>query len=82
MSHHVIHRLVRDYISRGAHDIDVKRASNKPRRYYAACNECEWMSTVGTGAEADSALEKHRDETVRRLKTSEVGRTGRVLTVA
>ncbi len=66
MTHHVIHRLVRDDIARGAHDIDVKRASLKPRRYYAACNECEWKSNVGTAAEADRALEKHRDETVRR----------------
>ena len=66
MTHHVVHRLVRDDIPRGAHDIDVKEASHKPRRYYAACNDCEWKSPVGTAAEADKALETHRDDTVRR----------------
>jgi hypothetical protein len=41
MSHHIIHRLVRDDLVRGSHDIDVKRASENPRRYYADCKECD-----------------------------------------
>jgi hypothetical protein len=64
MTHHVIHRLVKDYLARGSHDIDVKEASHTPREYYAACNDCGWRSPVGTGDEADKALIKHRDDTV------------------
>lgn len=68
MTHHVVHRLVRAYIPRGSHDIDVRVASYTPRRYYADCNDCDWKSSIGTGNEADKALLKHRDETVAAAK--------------
>ena len=69
MTHHVIHRLVRDYIERGSHDIDVVAAGYKPRRYQAVCLDCGWKSTVGTGGQADKALIRHRDETVTAAQT-------------
>ena len=64
MTHHVTHRLVRDYIGRGSHDIDVKMIRRTPREYQAVCLECDWKSAVGTSTEADKALVKHRDEAV------------------
>jgi hypothetical protein len=64
MTHHVKHRLVREHLERGSHDIDVKAVGYSPRRYQAVCLDCEWMSNVGTGDEADKALVKHRDQTV------------------
>lgn len=64
MSHHVQHRLVRDYLERGSHDIDVKVIRYSPREYQAVCLDCDWKSSVGTGSYADKALIKHRDETV------------------
>jgi hypothetical protein len=64
VTHHVTHRLVRDYIGRGSHDIDVKMIRRTPREYQAVCLECDWKSAVGTGTEADKALVNHRDETV------------------
>lgn len=64
MTHHVTHRLVRDYIGRGSHNIDVKITRYKPRAYQAVCLDCDWKSPVGTGTEADNALLKHRDESL------------------
>ena len=64
MTHHVIHRLVKEYIRQGSHDIDVVRAQEKPRRYQAICQDCTWKSMVGTGQQADKALIKHRDDTM------------------
>jgi hypothetical protein len=64
MTHHVIHRLVRDYIERGSHDIDVVVAGYRPRRYQAVCLDCPRKSAVGTASEADKVLKKHKDETV------------------
>jgi hypothetical protein len=74
VTHHVIHRLIRGYIERGSHDIDVVTAGYKPRRYQADCLDCRWKSTVGTGGDADKALIRHRDETVTAAQTSRLRR--------
>jgi hypothetical protein len=68
MTHHVIHRLVKDHIAQGSHDIDVVRAQEKPRRYQAICHDCAWKSNVGTATVADNALMKHRDDMVAAAK--------------
>jgi hypothetical protein len=68
VTHHVIHRLVKDHIAQGSHDIDVVRAQEKPRRYQAICHECAWKSVVGTAKVADTALESHRDDTIAAAK--------------
>ena len=74
MTHHVIHRLVRGYIERGSHDIDVVVAGYKPRTYEAVCLDCGWKSTVGTGRDADKSLIRHRDETVKAAQTERLRR--------
>ncbi len=81
------HRLVRDYLSSGSHDVSVPPVSYSPRRYQAVCKTpgCGWKSPVGTGLEADKALIKHRDETVaaaavaaRRADVPQAGRVAKL----
>lgn len=50
--------------SRGAHRPFVSTVRRKPRRYQAACRNCNWRGTPGSGTHAQSEAEAHSRETL------------------
>lgn len=72
------HRLVRDYLAFGAHDMSVVEKQHQPRLYQAVCHEpgCNFVGSVTTGSKADAEVVQHRDDTILAAQRATLSRGG------